>query len=61
MTGYLADAIPYVPEPKEADWRPWARALVLAPSLQGYNLPGPEPFPDWLAWATALKRAFTGP
>jgi hypothetical protein len=62
MTGQTTGAAPYLPTPPDlATWALWARALVLTPSLQAYALPPPEPFgDDWLAWAMAARRAFTG-
>ncbi len=46
--------------PPAVGWRAWARALVAAPSLQGYPLPGPEGFSGWEAWALACKRVYPG-
>ena len=57
----LLDVTREVPEPVETEWERWAAALVEAPSLQAYNLPGPAGFDTWEAWATEVRLSFPGP
>ena len=41
----------------EADWRNWARQVVLAANLAGYLLPNPDHTHTWQEWARAFNKS----